>query len=262
MSLETLSLKETNDCITLTLNRVQQKNAINSMMLQELNRILDYAEEKKHCRLIILEGQEGFFCTGMDFQELTKKFPTSDSAGFHHWTSQYMATLKRFATTSKVIVASVDGAVIAGGVGLAAASDLVIATKRSSFKLSEALWGLLPSMVAPYLIRRIGFQKTYALSLTCQTVEAQEAHSFHLIDVLTDNPHEAIQEILRRVSRLEITTVSNLKAYFRKLWIINESMENAAVDMTTTLLSDPIAQAKIMDFIERGRSSLPWEPSI
>ena len=60
-----------------------------------------------------------------------------------------MALLKRLTLTPKVVVACIDGKVIAGGVGIAAAADLVVATPRSEFSLSEALWGMLPCCVVP-----------------------------------------------------------------------------------------------------------------
>lgn len=258
MPFNELAVKESENSITITLKRLPHKNAINTNMLQELNLVLDDAEKKQNCRLIILEGQPEVFCNGMDFEEMAKQ--ASLSTAFQLWTSLYMSTLKRLATIPKITIANVDGSVLAGGVGLVAATDLVIATHRSTFKLSEALWGLIPAMVAPYLIRRIGFQKAYTLSLTCQTLPAQEAYTLHLVDMLTETPDEAIQEILRRILRLECKTIGNIKAYFRKLWIIDENIEDTAVKTTSSLLVDSQVQIKIKNFIENGQ--LPWESSL
>nr|WP_284698318.1 enoyl-CoA hydratase-related protein [Coxiella burnetii] len=127
----------------------------------------------------ILQGQIGVFCTGMDFTNLQppKSRQSSDNTLLH-----------RFVTFSRIIISCVEGAVIAGGMGLVASSDLVVATSQSQFSLSEAIWGLLPVCVTPYLIRRVGFQAAYRLGFTTETIDAKEAYRLQLIDLLSDEP--------------------------------------------------------------------------
>ncbi len=100
----------------------------------------------------------------------------------------YIKLLHRFVTFPRIIISCVEGAVIAGGMGLVASSDLVVATSQSQFSLSEAIWGLLPVCVTPYLIRRVGFQAAYRLGFTTETIDAKEAYRLQLIDLLSDEP--------------------------------------------------------------------------
>ena len=93
-------------------------------------------------------------------------------------TQMYMDTLRRITLFSKVVISCVDGQVLAGGVGLVACSDLVIATSKAEFGLSEALWGLLPAMVLPYLIRKVGVQKAYFMTLTTIRISVEEAKRY------------------------------------------------------------------------------------
>jgi polyketide biosynthesis enoyl-CoA hydratase PksH len=168
-----------------------------------------------------------------------------------------MEMLKRLTLIPKVIISKVDGKVIAGGIGLAAASDLVIATPRSQFSLSEALWGLLPCSVIPYLIRRVGYQPAYKMTLTTLPISAIDAYRIHLVDELTDTPDDSIRKLKPRLIRLSDTTILTMKQYFRKMWLITEAMEDVAVSEFSKLISQPTVRENIRNFVEYGQ--FPWE---
>lgn len=255
MSYQTLLLSEVNSGIEITLNRSEHENTLNEQLINELHQVLDDAEKNPAYRIIALKGQQGLFCTGMDFHEALHAI--AQEKEMLAWSSLYMRLLKRFASSAKIIIAMVDGQVLAGGMGLVAASDLVIATPQSQFCLSEALWGLLPANVLPYLIRRIGFQKAYAMTLTTQTIMGQEAQAIHLVDELTEQLDDTLRKYTLRLSRLTEQTIRNLKNYFQKMWILNENMEKMAALELTRLMQEPTVQQNIKQFIENGK--LPWE---
>lgn len=250
MPFQTLLVQDHQTSTSVTLNRLEQQNAINSTLLTELNLILDDAEQKPECRCIILRGQQGLFCSGMDLQEYTQ-LADSEKA-MHNWATLYMKTLKRLASSSKVIIAAVDGKVVAGGVGLVSASDFALGTEKASFKLTEALWGLIPAMVAPYLIRRVGFQAAYSLALTTRTIAAQEALGIRLLDTCCDNLEEAIGSLTQRIERVGSKTVKALKTYFGQL-AITEEVETMAVEETVRRMVDPDVRSKINDFLVHGK---------
>ncbi len=255
LNYKTLLVNDIQHGISVTLNRPEQKNALNSLSLSELQNVISEAEKNPACRVIILKGQQGLFCTGMDFHEAIEHIPQGKEAA--QWSSHYMALLKRISLSSKIVIAQVDGQVMAGGIGLVAASDLVIATSKSQFSLSEALWALLPANVLPYLIRRVGFQKAYLMTLTTQTLSAAEAHTINLVDELTDQPEDVLKKLMLRFVRLEQQTVSDLKRYLRKLWIIDEKMEQTAIQELARLIQEPRVQGNIKRFVEQGK--FPWE---
>lgn len=258
MPYETLCIEEKPHTISLTINRPLSNNSINLTLLKEINEVLDQAENDEKCSLVVLEGKNGLFCTGMDFQELHPWLQQSDSLPkIEEWTTLYMQTLRRFATSSKVIACKLDGKVIAGGTGFVAASDYVVATERTQFKLTEALWGLMPAMVAPYLVRRIGHQKAFEMTLTARTVSAEEALEWQLVDQINADPDKAIAELSRRVQRLKDTTVKHLKHYFRGLWLIDDAMEMRAIEETTQLLHTDKVKENILNFVVNKK--VPWE---
>lgn len=253
---KTLRVSRSGPAITISIHRPEQRNSINETLLSEMQIALDEAERDTQNRVIVLtgSGSENVFCTGMDFESLANE-PTGSSQGPD--TAAYMALLKRFTAIPRIVIAKVEGAVMAGGVGIVAASDLVFASPKATFTLSEALWGLLPAMVTPFLIRRVGFQKAYAMTLTTRSVSASEALSMGLADAVADDPGIEIQANIRRMARLDTRTVGDMKAFFRKMWFVTEAMETTAVEELGRLMREPRVRKNIRDYVELGK--LPWE---
>jgi polyketide biosynthesis enoyl-CoA hydratase PksH len=253
-SFQTITLSESAPARTLTLNRPQQRNAITAEMLCELHAALDVVVSDSHNRVLLIEGAPSVFCTGMDMAAMASRF---DAPPAQDDTPTFMSLLKRIATMPRSVVAVVDGQVLAGGVGLAAACDLVIASPRARFALSEALWGLLPAQVMPYLVRRVGYQVAHAMTLSTTPVDAAEALQTRLVDELAEDLPAAVRTRLRRLVRLHPQTIADLKAYMRKMWFLNEQIEQLATSEFERLIQEPRIQANIRNFAEHGQ--LPWD---
>lgn len=263
MDYKTIIVKESMGGLIVTIDRVSARNSLNTMMLAELNHVLDLAEQDPGCGFVALQGQQGIFCTGMDFQEVSESDAAGEierlaaQSGQDLTANPFMAILKRFTLSPKIIIALVDGVVMAGGVGFVAASDLAIATPRSSFTVSEALWGLLPAVVAPFLVRRVGFQAAYRMALSTATVTAARAESIALVDDVCDDPLDCLHRYVLRLSKLKESTVGNLKRYFRDMWFVDEKMETRAVSEISHLLTQPDVLETIVNYVKFKR--LPWE---
>lgn len=255
MVYETLLVTQVAGSLKVTLNRPARRNSLNSRLITELNQVLTQAEADPQCRVVVLEGQQGVFCTGMDFEEVVAG--DGDGAGSRQLTQQYMATLRRLSLSPKVIVTKVEGQVLAGGVGLVAASDIAVATPSSQFGLSEALWGLLPSMVLPYLIRRVGFQKAYFMTMTTLSLTAAEAQDCCLVDMVSEEPEGAITRLSSRLVRLDEETVVDMKRYFRKLWMITDETEQMAAAETARLVSSQRVRTNLENYVKYWQ--FPWE---
>jgi polyketide biosynthesis enoyl-CoA hydratase PksH len=250
----TLKVTRTQRCSRLTICRPDRGNSINARLVRELNDALTDAESDPECRTIVLEGSRDVFCTGMDFEDaMAGESDAAEEAGI----AGYMRLLRRFLTTPRVIVSLVDGKVIAGGVGLVAASDYAICTARAEFSLSEALWGLLPCCVLPFLIRRVGFQKAYTMTLTTRRVSADAALDMHLADELTDDPEDALRRLTLRLNLLHTQTIADLKGYFDQLTPISPEVEDRAVREITRLSNQPRVRQNIANYVTHGR--FPWD---
>ncbi len=257
MSYTTLLVRESLGGLTVTLNRLSENNSINAVLLNELNRVLDEIERQPCYRLLVIEGQQGLFCTGMDFTQIDQRGAPDCVSDSVRENALFMETIRRLTLTSKIIVSVIDGKAIAGGVGLVAASDWVISTERSQFSLSEALWGLLPAIVIPYLIRRVGFQQAYRMALTTMPICARKACDIGLVDELGDSADEMIRRLYLRLNRIDASTLKNIKQYFRKMWILSDQMETEAVSELNRLLCQSDILQNIRNYIEYRR--LPWE---
>lgn len=238
---------------TVKLNRPQERNSLDTVLIKELLQALEEAECNSHNRIVILKGHPGFFCIGMDFKEAIDKDRPFES-------KVYLNLLRRLTTLPRIIISVVEGTVMAGGIGLIAASDIVIATPESQFSLPEILWGLIPCCVAPYLIRRMGFQAAYRLTLTAQALNGDEAQRLQLVDILTSNPEEEIRKHCLRFKRLHPETLQDMKRYFYKMWIINEAMEETAIREITRLTQLPRVQHNLANYVQKQK--LPWEEDV
>ncbi len=249
---QTLLVERKTRYITATINRPDSNNAINTVLLADINNLMDIAEQDPAVGALILCGRDGVFYAGMDFSEYVTLADDQVSA----LSSLYMNTLKRFSLSPLVIICNPDGRVLAGGVGLVAAADLVVTSPRTQFSLSEILWGLLPACVLTFLIRRIGFQSAYAMTFTSQTVDAAKAQELKLIDILTDTADEEIRKLLIKLLRLDRQSIANAISYFRKICLINDDVEAEAIRESTRLAVDPKVRSNIRNYIHNN--DYPW----
>ncbi len=253
MSYQTLKISYQDVVQRIQIYRPESNNSINSQLTMELLSALQAAEAEEVVKVVILEGLPDVFCTGMDFEEVAtaKQFDPKASA------NGYYNILKQMSQSSKVILSLVRGKVQAGGVGLVAASDLVIADETATFVLSELLFGLLPACVLPFLIRRVGFQKAYRLALTTQAISASEAEKWGLIDEYGSNTNQLISKYIRRLKYLPSSGVKELKNYINQLWIIQAETQDLAVNEISSLIAEPTVQEKIKRFQKEGL--FPWQ---
>jgi len=237
-SYQTLSIRDEGDNVcVVTFNRPEQRNSINRALIVDLTSLLTALDQRPDIRVIVLAGQKGWWCTGMDFQEFTSGVEPDET----HFNA-YAALLRQLTMLPKIVVAQVDGRVLAGGLGLMSACDLVIASPASQFGLPEALWGLLPAMVMPFLMRRVGFQAAYRLTLTTTTIDVEQARAMALVDEVDADPAAAIRRLCRRLCRLHPTTVEQIKAYSNALAPISDAAIRTSV--TTSLRSSSSVMVK------------------
>jgi len=168
------------DCAgTIILNRPDHGNALTQHMLGQLIEAIDDLYRERRVRAIILTGAGETFSEGMDVRELqndpTRAEPTEAQ---HQWGDDaisYRDVVMRMMEITKPIIAAVNGPALAGGAGLVAASDIVVASTEAGFGLPDPRRGLVAGVVAPLLCFRVGAGRATRLLLTSTTISAQEA---------------------------------------------------------------------------------------
>lgn len=241
-----------------TLDRPGTGNTLNAGLLDGLHAVLDRLEAETDLRALAIRGRDGVFCDGMDFAEAAAT-QVADMPDLRARIRPFWQLLARFGAVSKAIVAVVDGRASAGGVGLAAACDLVIATPRSGFLLSELMFGLVPATIAPFLIRRIGWQATWRMTLTAQRLDAGEARGIGLVDDLAEDPDDALRRLMIRFDRMPVAGVAAGKAYVQSLAPMDAEVERRALDAICARIADPEVMAGVRRFLEG--EGLPWRRS-
>jgi methylglutaconyl-CoA hydratase/polyketide biosynthesis enoyl-CoA hydratase PksH len=174
--------------------------------------------------------------------------------------SAYARCMERLRGSGKAVICVIDGEAIGGGVGLAAAADLVIASSQASFALPECVLGLIPAMVLPLLRERMPVQKARWMALSSRSVDAHEALAIGLIDELVEGPIEleqALRRTLKRLLRASPRAVAQLKRYASEIATLSrvDALDHGAGQTATDLL-DPATIAALEGFM--AGESPPW----
>jgi polyketide biosynthesis enoyl-CoA hydratase PksH len=241
----------------VTLNRPEQRNSLTPDLVGALARALADCEADPDARALVIEGGGGYFSSGMDLAAAATDSAVRGAGG-----EAFVRLLDRFTTAGVVVISVVDGQAAGGGLGLVAASDFVFATPRSQFSLPEGLWGLVPCLVAPYLIRRAGFRLCQRLALSTLAIGAEEAARNGLVDVVEEaspggSPSRALTTLLSRLRRVQPSSAGETKRYLRSLWMLDDAMIGTAMDKLEQLLGSPEVTRRLRGFADHQR--LPWQ---
>lgn len=166
--------------ISITLNRPEKRNALNAVMMGELQRALEAAAEDASCGVVLLTGAGGTFCAGMDLaylEGLNGKTPEEHRAD----TEQIARLLRTLYDLPKPTIAAVNGAAVAGGMGLATVCDFTLAVPEAKFGYTEVRIGFIPAIVSVFLRDQIGDKRARDLLLTGRLIEAREAFESGLV---------------------------------------------------------------------------------
>ncbi|MGY3792650.1 enoyl-CoA hydratase/isomerase [uncultured Aquimarina sp.] len=250
---KTIKINQWRQTVTIKINRPEANNAIDLTLINEITKVFTQFELDKDIKVVLFEGLPDFFCTGLEFKTIeVENFEISNKES----QNKFYDLLKSIAFSSKVTIAKVKGKVNAGGIGIIASCDIVIADHSATFGLSEALFGLLPACVMPFLIRRVGYQKAQWMALITQGVSVDKALEIGLVDEIGTNLEENVRKNLLRLTKLETDTIKELKEYMGELWIINEQTKELAVNKISSLLMRDTVRSKINSFVNEGK--MPW----
>src|SRR5271157_4169252 len=200
-----LRVQETGRRMTLTLDDPRRQNALSAELVAAISHALD--EAPPGLAALVVEGAGGVFSAGADLKSLSEALAKPPAPGetdplwaFNAAGGRFFA---RFAALPFVTIAVVDGAAVGGGMGLAAAADIVIATQRARFALTETSLGLPPAQIAPHLVARLGERVTRRLALTGARFDGREAAAVGLADVYCDGEREAAAKVEALIVSIE-----------------------------------------------------------
>ena len=148
----------------VTMAREAVFNAFDEAMIGELDAAFAQLEADDTVRVIVLAGAGKHFSAGADLQWMQRASTASIEWNLAD-ARRFAAMLARIEACTKPTVARVQGAALGGGVGLACACDIAVASDDASFSVSEAKFGILPSVIGPYVVNAVGKRQSMRLAL-------------------------------------------------------------------------------------------------
>lgn len=234
----------------ITLNNPENGNAVND---DNLLLMLDFLKESissKEVRLIVIQGRDQIFCRGMDFKNLLKNYTNGIKADF---STPYKDVVMTIRNSPKPVIAKIDGDVLAGGMGIALACDIILASKRSIFGLSEVLFGIIPAYVFPFLLERVSYKKARFLVLSSKRLNATDAFDVGIVDEISedDKIEKLLKDYIKRILYSSPEALALTKRYSDEL--TNNQFDKQidfAQKQLTELLNDDKNILAIKSFLE------------
>jgi methylglutaconyl-CoA hydratase len=181
---ETITVKREQALVRIALNRPHVRNAIDAVMIAELADIFEQAGHDKSARAIVLQGEGAVFCGGADVNYMRAGLELGEQENYRDALrlSDMFAAIDACAVP---VVARVQGAALGGGVGLLAVVDIVVAAQDTVFGFTEGKLGIVPAVISPFVVRKIGASQARALFTTAERFDAERALRIGLIHEVT-----------------------------------------------------------------------------
>jgi methylglutaconyl-CoA hydratase len=227
----------TNGVARVTLTRSELHNAFNEVMIAELTEAFISFHKDPQVRVVVLAAEGKSFCAGADLNWMKKMVKYSFEQNVED--AQALAKMLRIIYyCGKPVIARVHGAAYGGGVGLIAACDMAVAVDSASFSLSEVKLGLLPAVISPFVLKKIGESAAHRYFLTAERFSAQEAHRIGLI--CETAPGEAsmdskIEQLVHALKANGPEAIAHCKVLIDKVAPFNW---DCATDITTKMIAE------------------------
>ena len=241
----------------MTISRVAVPETLSLRSVRELAAALTRACDDPTIHVVMLEGAESAFCRGLDLEQLvgTGACPAAAAAA----ATAFADCLRAITLAGKPTLARVAGPALGGGVGLAAACDVVLADEQAMFALPELLFGLTPAIILPVLLGRLSVQQVRLWALRGHALDARAAHAAGLVDEVVaagewDDVCHRWERSLGRADRRAVAAFKRLLA--EEVGRQGEALREGAA-RTAADLADEAVLGPLHAFWQDGTP--PWE---
>ena len=179
LNFEATKLNIANNILTITLNRPEKKNALNNVMINELNYALAYAKQERSIRVVVIAAEGDIFCAGAD---LTRAKSESNVPKIENADDISLSLRHLY----KPVICKIQGSVLAGALLLVTNATHAIAVKHAKFSAPEIHRGLWPFMVMAGLFRVMPKRAGLDFIMRGQPIDSKEAENWGLINKSVD----------------------------------------------------------------------------
>ena len=232
-----------NNILTITLNRPEKKNAINNVMMNELNYALAYAKQERSIRVVVIAAEGDIFCAGADLrrEESESNIPKLENADDVSLALRHLY---------KPVICKIQGSVLAGALLMVSNSTHAIAIKEAKFSAPEIKRGLWPFMVMAGLFRVMPRRAGLDFVMRGQPINAKKAEEWGLINesVNKDELDSRVSNLASELASLAPGTMQfGLEAY--------EKQDSMSFDEALPYLQKQIAKCFEGDDAKEGISA-------
>jgi len=219
MPMDTLQMiRHASGVVDVRMARPEVFNAFDERMIEELARVFAGLGQDEAARVVVLSGEGKAFSAGADLQWMQRASQASAEWNLED-ARRFAAMLETIASCPKPTIARVHGVALGGGVGLACACDMAVASSDARFAASEARFGILPAVISPYLVNAVGKRHALRLALTASRIDAQAALQMGMVQQVVDaaDLDAAVEAIAAELLANGPQAQAEIKALFRQL---------------------------------------------
>ena len=236
-SFQTIRFDVQNQVATLTLDNPTKRNALDSVMREDIAQVVTAVRRNREIRALVITGANGYFCSGGDLRNIATA--GLDNDGWRNRLQDLHEWLQNLLTLDRPVIAAVDGAAYGAGFSLALVADFVLATPRARFCMSFMRVGLVPDCGAFYTLPRIvGVQRAKELMLSAHDIDGAEALQLGIAMEL-----HAPEQLLPRAQALAASFVN---ASPMAVSLIKRTLAGWGADLPALLEQEANAQALAM----------------
>ena len=241
----------------LTLNRPDVRNAFNETVIQELTTWAEAMADDETVRVAVLAGAGPAFCAGADLTWMTRMAAYTQAENVRDAT----AAAKMYSLIDRLpiaLIGRIHGAALGGGAGLAAICDIAVAEDRTTFGFTEVKLGILPAIVSPYVLAKIGASAARELFLTGMRFDAARAKEIGLVHAVVpaDQLDRRVADYVKEILSAAPEAIATAKELLKKV-------AERPVQDTIGLTADTIAarraslegQEGMRAFLEKRKAS-------
>ncbi len=162
------------------LNQPEKRNALSSLMIEELTDMAESVGNDEAMRAVVLSGSGKVFCAGGDLNWMKEQI-NADREQRMREARKLAFMLKALNELPKPLIGQIHGGAFGGGVGLACVCDVAIADNSTKFGLTETKLGLIPATIGPYVLARMGESNARRVLMSARIFDAPEAQTLGVI---------------------------------------------------------------------------------
>ena len=245
---------------TIQLNRPTVHNAFNPQLMTSLREAFETlsADPQIHC--LILTGAGSSFSAGGDLSWMQASQAYSEAENLAD-AAALDAMFELINTCPKPVIGRINGAALGGGVGLVACCDIAIAVEQARFGFTEVKLGLIPAVIAQYVVPKIGVSQSRALFISGERFTAERAFEIGLIHGITtiEDLDQTVTAIAKRTLSSGPTAITAAKHLIRTIWEQErETARQYAIQAIAQARTQPEGQEGIAAFLEKRQPH--WLP--